>query len=192
VQVNGKAVLFCGASGAGKSTMAAALAQRGYPLVTDDFCTVTIADSRTPMVYPDGRKLKLWAQAIDELDLTAQRGARVRKSLEKFYVEPGEAFTEPLALGAVYSLREARPPNAPGIARPNAVDAALILRQSAYRPRLVSQMGQKESYFHVATAVADKAGIFHLTRALDFAAMPQVIGWLERHWSEIGLIERAA
>ena len=110
VRVNGKAVLFCGASGAGKSTLAAALAQRGYPLVTDDVCTLTLDGAGAPLVHPDGRQLKFWAQAIERLDLAAQRGERVRASLEKFYVEPGEVFTEPLALGAVYALREARPP----------------------------------------------------------------------------------
>jgi hypothetical protein len=192
VRVNGKAVLFCGPSGAGKSTLAAALAQRGYPLVTDDFCTVTVNGSGPPLVHPDGRQLKLWAQAIDRLDLAQQRGERVRQSLEKFYVEPGEVFTEPLALGAVYALREARPPLKPGIERPNVVDAALLLRRNAYRSLLVRRMDQKANYFHAATAIANVAGIFHLTRALDFAKMPEVIAWLEAHWLELRLMEKAA
>ncbi len=115
VRVNGKAVLFAGSSGAGKSTLAAALAQRGYPLVTDDVCTITANGAGAPLVHPDGRQLKLWAQAIERLDLAQQRGERVRKSLEKFYVEPSDVFTEPLALGAVYALREARPPHQAGI-----------------------------------------------------------------------------
>ncbi len=192
VRVNGKAVLFCGPSGAGKSTLAAALAQRGYPLVNDDFCTVTANRPDAPLVHPDGRQLKLWAQAIDRLDLAQSRGERVRKSLEKFYVEPSEVFTEPLALGAVYALREARPPHAPGIERPNVVDAALILRRNAYRPLLVRRMDQKANYFHAATTIANVAGIFNLTRALDFAKMPEVIASLERHWLEQRLTEKAA
>jgi hypothetical protein len=192
VRVNGKAVLFCGPSGAGKSTIAAALAQRGYPLVTDDFCTVSVNSSAGPLVYPDGRQLKLWAQAIDRLDLAQQRGERVRKSLEKYYVEPTEAFTEPLALGAVYVLREARPPHAPGIDKPNVVDAALMLRRSAYRPLIVRRLGQKANYFHAATAIANNAGIFHLTRALDFVKMPEVTVWLEQHWLDLALMEKAA
>ncbi|HUD86324.1 MAG TPA: hypothetical protein VMR17_07700 [Xanthobacteraceae bacterium] len=192
VRVNGRAVLFCGPSGAGKSTLAAALAQRGYPLVNDDFCTVTANGADGPLVHPDGRQLKLWAQAIDRLDLAQSRGERVRKSLEKFYVEPSEVFTEPLALGAVYALREARPPHASGIERPNVVDAALILRRNAYRPLLVRRMDQKANYFHAATTIANVAGIFNLTRALDFAKMPDVIASLERHWLEQRLTEKAA
>jgi hypothetical protein len=58
-------------------------------------------------VHPDGGQLKLWAKAIEWLDLAQSRGERVRASLEKFYVEPGEVFTEPLALGAVYATLSA-------------------------------------------------------------------------------------
>ena len=95
VQVNGKAVLFCGSSGAGKSTLAAALAQRGFPLVADDLCAITLAAGAAPMVQPDGRHLKLWAQAIEKLDLAEKRGALVRNRLEKFFVEPMGALAEP-------------------------------------------------------------------------------------------------
>jgi serine kinase of HPr protein (carbohydrate metabolism regulator) len=52
--LNGKAVLVCGGSGAGKSTVAAALVQRGYPLVTDDVCAVSPSGTAAPVVHPDG------------------------------------------------------------------------------------------------------------------------------------------
>ncbi len=192
VCVAGKAVLFCGASGSGKSTLAAALGERGYPLVTDDVCAITFGDTDSPVVHSDGRQLKLWAQAIEHLELQERRGARVRSRLEKFYVEPSDAFSETLPLGAVYALREARPPHAPGIDRPSAADAAMVLRRNAYRPLLVRRMQQRAQYFHAATAIANVAGIFHLTRPLDFAAMPTVIERLQRHWRETGLTEMVA
>jgi hypothetical protein len=192
VRVNGKAVLFCGAAGAGKSTLAAALAQRGYPLVNDDACSVSVEAGVAPRLHPDGRQLKLWAQAIDQLELAPARGERVRAKIEKFYVTPSEVFTEPLPLGAVYMLREARPPHVPGIDRPNVVDAALLLRRNAYRPRLIRQFNQRDNYFRAAADIANAAGIFHLTRALEFTKMPDVIGWLERHWYDLRLSEKAA
>jgi|SRR5580658_910583 hypothetical protein len=187
VAVNGKAVLFMGVSGAGKSTLAAALGRQGYPLVTDDLCVVRIDAAGTPLAHPDGRLPKLWTQAIDRLELGARRGPAVRGRLEKFYVEPlRENAAAPLPVGAVYALREARAQFVPGIERPNIVDAALLLRQNAYRPRLVATMDQKALYFHLAAAIGNKAGVYHLTREMSFAAMPAVISHLEQHWAETG------
>jgi hypothetical protein len=189
VEVSGKAVLFCGPSGAGKSTISAALTRRGYPLISDDLCGITVAE--TPMVHPDGRQLRLWEQAIVGLELGANRGAPVRPPLQKYYVEPANSASSALPIGAVYALREARPPREPGIERPNAIDAALLLRRNAYRPALIARTGQKAEYFKAAAAIADaSAGIFYLTWPLDFAAIPEVISWLEDHWAEIGLTGR--
>jgi hypothetical protein len=192
VRVNDKAVLFCGPSGAGKSTLAAALAQRGYPVMTDDFCAVTVTPAGAPMVHPDGRHLKLWAQTIERLGLNGRSGARVRSRLEKFYVDPGLIEADALPLGALYALRQAPLPEVAAIERPTAVEAVPILRRVAYRPRLVSRMGQRVDYFHAATAVANHAGIFYLSRAIDFAAMPRLIAQLERHWGDIGVAKQAA
>ena len=184
VELNGRAALFLGASGAGKSTLAAALAQRGYRLVTDDFCVISLDADGGPFVNPDGRLPKLWAQSIKQLDLEGRQGRPVRGRLAKFYMEQmgTPAAAEPLPTGPVYALREARAPFAPGIERPNVVDAALLLRQNAYRPRLIAQMDHGPLYFRVAAAIGNAGGVFHLTRPMDFAAMPATIDQLERHW----------
>ncbi len=183
VELDGCAALFLGASGAGKSTLAAALMQRGYRLITDDFCVVSLDAGGRPMVNPDGRLPKLWEQAITHLGLGDRQGRPVRGRLAKFYMErmAGPALAaRPLPTGPVYVLREARGPHEPGIERPNVVDAALLLRQNAYRPRLID--GPGPLYFHVAAAIGNSGGVFHLTRPMDFAAMPETVAQLERHW----------
>lgn len=192
VRVGGKAALFCGQSGAGKSTLAAALTRHGYPLVTDDICALTFDAQGHPIAMPDGRQLKLWAQAIEALELSDGRRDAVRSVLEKFYVEPMAALADSLPLGPVYGLREARAPLVEGIARPNVVDAALLFRRSAYRPLLIERMDQKTHYFEAAARIADTAGIFQLSRTLDFARMSEVIAWLEGHWADMGLVREAA
>lgn len=192
VEVDGKAIVFCGSSGAGKSTLAAALVQRGYRLITDDVSAITLSDAAPPLVHSDGRQLKLWAQAIEKLELAEIRGDRIRGCLEKFYVEPREAMTEALPLGAVYALVEARPSINPGIEQPNVVDAALLFRRHAYRPLLVNRFAQKQHYFSAAAQIVNRSGVFRLIRPLDFAAMADVVSWLERHWRDIGVMEQAA
>ena len=191
VRVGGKSVLFCGNSGAGKSTIAAALGQHGYTLHADDVCAVTVGKDGVPVVQPDGRQLKLWAAAIEKLCISARRGAPVRSKLEKFYLESPESVLEPLALGAVYVLRDTRAPLRDGIEETNIVDAAIQIRKSAYRPRLVRLMNQDENYLRSASAISSRAGVFFLNRPLDYAAMPDVIGGLEAHWRQIGILEGA-
>jgi len=171
--------------------IAAALAQRGYRLITDDVCAITLTADGVPIVHPDGRQLKLWAQAIEKLELEGVRGGRVRGSLEKFYVEPREATTEALPLGAVHAPHETSHRDDPGIERPNVVDAALVLRSNAYRPLLVARLEQEQHYLHAAAQISNKSGIFLLKQPLDFAAMPNVVSWRERHWRDIGVTENA-
>ena len=191
VAVGGAAVLFCGPSGAGKSTLAAALTSRGYPLVADDFCAITLPAEGAPMAQPDGRRLKLWAAAIKKLDLAESLESPIRNQIEKFYVKPAKTSPLPLRIGAVYFLRETKPPHGSGIERPNVVDAALMLKRNAYRPKLVHEMQQKEEYFRAAAVIAEFSCIHYLTRPLDFTAMQEVVAWLEDHWHSIDLTRSA-
>lgn len=191
VCVNGKAVLFCGPAGAGKSTLAAALMQRGYPVMTDDLCGIDLQGP--PLVHPDGRQLKVWVEAIEQLDLNERRGPPVRLGIQKYYVEPPETCKTALPVGAVYLMREVVPPQqSPGIEPTNIAEAVFSLQRNAFRPRLVHRMGLQGAYFKAMAAVANTAGVFLLRRPFGFAAMPRVVDWLEDHWAEIGLAERVA
>lgn len=191
VGVDGKAVLFCGASGAGKSTLAAALARRGHMLLADDICTLAIDADARATVYGDGGGLKLWAQAIERLQLTPHRGAPLREKIQKFHVSPPARTADALPLGAIYAIREARPPYAPGIERRNIVDAALLLRRSAYHPRLIEPLAQRPLYLHAA-ALGNHAGVYTFTRRIGFDELPAALDTLEAHWRTTGGLERAA
>lgn len=190
VLVGGRAVLFCGAAGAGKSTLAAALSQRGHAPVADDMCALGFEASGPPQVWGDGRRLELWSDAIDQLGF--ERKAPVRAGLQKFHVDAGAAPAGPAPLGAIYVLREARPPSRMGIERADVMDTVLAVRRSAYRPRLVEAMDQKAAYFGAAARIGDTTGLFRLARPLGFARMDEVLARLAAHWAEAGVLERAA
>jgi hypothetical protein len=66
VEVAGAAVGFLGARGAGKSTMAAALLGRGYPVLADDILAVSL-QSGLPQALPGFPQLKLWPDAVAAL-----------------------------------------------------------------------------------------------------------------------------
>ncbi|MCA1199570.1 hypothetical protein K9B35_16500 [Sphingomonas sp. R647] len=193
VRVGDHAVLFCGPSGEGKSTLAAALGEAGHDLVADDFCRIELREGAAPLVHPDGRQMRLWEDATEGLGIAGRRGAQVRAAIRKFYVAPRAVSDRPLAIGAIYALREARAPFAPGLHVPNLVDAALIVRRNAYRPLLVREMDQKQLYFDAAARLVRDVEIRILARPLDFGAMPDAVATLQAHWRALGLsVERAA
>lgn len=189
---DGRAALFCGASGVGKSTLAAAFVERGYPMVADDQCAVVLDGANVPVLYPDGRYLKLWSRSIDALALDRDAAVPMRGGFEKFYVEPGRNSIAPHRIAAIYVLAEAKPPAVSGITRLNVVDGTNVVLANAYRPQLVRRMNQRGEYFRVGAALAGSAGLYTLTRPLRFSAMAETIVTLEQHWAEIGMNTAAA
>ena len=185
VAVAGGAVLFCGPTSAGKSTLAAALGRRGYPTICDDLCAIDMTAPGAPRVLADATTLKLWGQAAKQLGL--EPGPPVRAALRKHHVAPPAGAVATAPVRAIYVLIEARAPDTPGIARPNVVDLALLMRRSAFRPNVVRALDQQAAYLAAAAQLANAAGVFTFRRRLGFERMDAALDQLEAHWAEIGL-----
>ena len=82
VAVGGAAVGFLGARGAGKSTMAAAMHDRGYAVLADDMLAVRLQDS-VPLVAPGFPQLKLWPDVLVALGRDPDVLPAVRASYSK-------------------------------------------------------------------------------------------------------------
>jgi hypothetical protein len=186
VAKGGRAIAICGPSGAGKSTLAAALCRDGCFFATDDLCVVALDEHRRPVVLPDGRRLKLWKESIDKLDLAGRQGEVVRDSFEKYYIEPFDTAAEPPRLSAIYVLREALRPieeSIQGLALPDAMRA---LDYETYLPELRVKMGHKPEMLARAAAMLGHARVFLLIRPRGFEHMPETVGALRAHWDALG------
>ncbi len=80
---------FLGDSGAGKSTTAAFLEQRGHRVISDDICLLDDGS----WVIPVAGWLKLWRESFDNLGQVPDEGARVFSQTDKYrrYLEPTPA-----------------------------------------------------------------------------------------------------
>ena len=97
------AVVFAGDSGYGKSTLAGAFHQRGFPVLADDVCPIDT--TALPIVLPANPFLTLWADAANRLGMNPQHLRRARSGLEKYILPLGEGFAaEPAPLHAIYVL----------------------------------------------------------------------------------------
>lgn len=181
IEVDGGAVVFCGQSGAGKSSLVAALCAAGYPLVTDDVCCLNFG-RRGPMVIPDGRCLKLWSDTISHFGLDRYRRGQIRSGIEKFWVEPPAAATEPLPLRAVYLLGKG---DAFSLSRPPLVNAVEQLRAHAYRPRLVKALGQEALWLNRSGVLAAHAPVYQWQRPWSLDQLPGSIAQLRDQWSRL-------
>ncbi|HYP04707.1 MAG TPA: hypothetical protein VER03_00610 [Bryobacteraceae bacterium] len=186
VVVDGKAALFCGHSGAGKSSLVAALCQSGRSFITDDIAVVQFHDG-VPFIVPDGRRLKLWADAVERLSLTEYRGPAVREGIEKYWVNPPNPAPQArYPVGEVFFLREIRSQEPTHIERLSSVDTARSLRATAYRPRLPAAMDQEATWFTGCSALTRHIHAYSLTRQVPFDAADECLSMLDAHWRGAG------
>jgi hypothetical protein len=65
VNVNGSAIAFLGVSGAGKSTTALTLMERGYPLLVDDLAAIDVQQNEA-LIHPGFPRLKISPEISDD------------------------------------------------------------------------------------------------------------------------------
>lgn len=105
VEVGGRAVAFLGAQGRGKSTMAAAMVDRGHPLLTDDL--LALGDSTSEVaVMPGYPRVKLWPDAVRGLNRDPTDLPHLYPGIEKHVLDCSASFARrELPLGRVFILR---------------------------------------------------------------------------------------
>ena len=183
VSVDGHAMLFCGASGEGKSTLAAMLSSRGYPLLNDDVCNLSRRPDGTFVVRADGRMLKLWATSLQELHQESS-GPPIRTGVPKFYAQPLSTDEAERPVKTLFILSTCEGGEDPTMQRMTLAQAMVALRESAFRPGLVAAMGQHESYFRTSVELCRQAELYLLRRPKDFGRAEAVLDLLETHWKQ--------
>lgn len=182
---DGRAFVFCGSSGAGKSTLAAALSRSGDAFLADDVCAIELAHDGSPLIHPDGRELRLYADSIGKIGLRDAIGRKVRSQVEKFHVGPPLRSTEGIdgvPLAAIYMLADSNAAAPPGItALPHLAAAQALLRQT-YRRRLALAYCSEGHLVTRTAALLSHAQVFDLHRPRDFALLDDTLARLRDHW----------
>ena len=106
---DGRVIAFLGDSGWGKSTLAAALEERGSRLISDDCVTLRASDAGVSLV-PSYTGLRLNEDSIATLGLADQRWTSVSHYSEKRQIEPATpVHQQPLLLDTLFVMDEPDP-----------------------------------------------------------------------------------
>ena len=147
------AVLLLGRSGIGKSSLAAALVERGYPLLADDVTGVMLDAGGRPVALPACAHQKLWAHTLDKMKWRPRARAKVRRDMEKYWVRAERHCATPLPVRAAFVLNSARRPD---IAIESVSPSAafwMLWRYTHYR-RVMDALGQRPAHFRAVTTMA--------------------------------------
>lgn len=164
IQVNGKAVLFCGVSGIGKSTLAGAFFKRGYPVLADDVCALSSGDDGIPMVLPGFPQIKLWADAVSKLEEDFAFLTRVRQKLEKYGFPLKNGFcADPTPIDRIYVLSTTNSDRFE-IVSVNGLEKFNTLVKNTYRFRFTEGLGSKPEHFNQCAVVGRQVAVRQVTR----------------------------
>ncbi|MFD2328451.1 aldolase [Cohnella sp. GCM10020058] len=167
VLINGKVYAFIGDSGAGKSTMASCLVQRGYPLISDDVIAIAGPNEAAPYVMPAYPQQKLWQTSLDGLGLQDSSFKPIIERVEKFAVPVPDAFSgSPVPIGGIFVLSRSESKEVEISEVPRFLGMA-ILQYHTFRRSLIDGFGLNEWHFRSAVALAGRVPLRKLGRPLE-------------------------
>jgi hypothetical protein len=183
VEVNGRAAIFVGPSGGGKSTLAGALHQRGYRILADDVGVISFSPAGVPFVIAAYPQIKLWADSAQLLGKNPDELRRIMDSMEKYGLPLEEGFAgTPLPLERVYELEVGSSQDLELI-EVQGMDKLVVFVNHTYRRQFLAGNPGKKRHFEQCGRAARHCRVSRLRRPWDTARLPEVVELLEKDWT---------
>jgi hypothetical protein len=177
VSVNGRAAALVGDCGTGKSTLAAAMLARGFPLLTDDLMVLRRAHSAWD-VEPGVARIKLFPSVARRVLGADRAGAPMNPGTSKLVLplDASSAVDSPIPLAVIYVLdpptgqrRQVRATIAPL----SGVTAFMEIVRAAFNV-IVTDRRRLASQFAFAAHLSGTVPVRRVSYARRFAALPGV------------------
>ena len=144
---------FMGESGQGKSTMAAAMHARGFPVVADDLVAVSITPGG-PLVFSGFPRLKLYPDSLRAIGEEPERFAELHPAVVKRgHMAQGAAPHIPLSLRRVYLLQRGE---AAGVEPLRGVSAMMELTRHTFGKWMLDESLRRSQFEQTAELAAQQ------------------------------------
>lgn len=154
IEVNGKAVIFSGISGSGKSMLAAAFKNNGNKILSDDISAVSFNANQQAIIHPGFPRLKLWHDSLIKLGESLDNLPRVRNQIDKVWLDANDNFSvNPLPLSMIYMLGMLPAENSK-IEPLRGVDKFNALKNNTYRVNFIRGFDLMQQHFMLCTKLS--------------------------------------
>ena len=182
VSIRGDAIALVGEAGAGKSTTAAALALRGWPVLCEDVCAFDECGGKF-LVRPAYPRVSLWPDSTEFLFSSQEALPLIVQGWEKRFLplDGTRAYFAGRAapLSAIFLLAaRSTDKSAPYVEPISARVALLQLVQDTYMNWLLNSH-QRALEFDVLTRLVTSVGCFRVTPSSDPARLPLLADLIE-------------
>jgi len=167
IAIEDKAIALVGPAGSGKSTTAAAFAERGYRVLAEDVVTIDDLFDRF-LVRPGYPCIRLWPSGVKALYGSETHLPKLTPNWDKCYLDLTQQFQgEPLPLAAIYQLGERRHDAcAPFIETLDRTEGLMSLIANTYATKLMDkEMRARE--FELLTRVVSHVPVRRVTPHAD-------------------------
>ncbi|MGG3280297.1 aldolase [Paenibacillus solani] len=174
IVINEKAYGFVGHSGHGKSTLASAFLQQGYPLVTDDIIAVTLDHHHVPYVTPAYPQQKLWQESLDVFGMNSNQ-FRPLFDRETKYAIPVESHfaSATLPLAGIFELIKTDCEQV-SIRAIEKLERLPLLYRHTYRKSLLQDSGLTKWHFDMTARISSSVAIHQLLRPSNQPTVQQL------------------
>ena len=180
--------MFIGRSGAGKSTMAASFHDRGFRILTDDVCVVTMDPMGGFLAQPGIPRLRLIADAVVASGRRIEELEPAFDDWNKYNVSlAGQAAPDAIPIGSIYLLDRAEDDEKGlQLERLTGSDAVNALMTNIYRGAYLRRLAGKRNSLLACISLADSVPVFRARRVWGHGEIDPHTRILEQHARSIG------
>lgn len=182
---DGTAALFCGQSTAGKSTLAARLAQQGHEALADDISAVDLPADAPPLCTPGLARTKLWRDAVERLGMVNQTGphTRVVPDLDKHSL-PVTTSRRAVPVSHIYELQVDESSQSSLVMTPIVgVEKITAMLANIYRPGYLLTMGRQKQLMAAVARLAPRVQMHRIVRPRQGDTLEAILDLLQAAWA---------
>lgn len=178
----GISVAFLGPNGTGKTSLALALQDQNWALLTDDLVPISF-DGATALVHPSFPQVRLWPEHALQMLGSISGLERAHPYYEKLRVglSADQSASQAEVLTVIYLPRRQREQAHPTFESVDGTPAFFRLMANSFVPDLLDVPDRREAWFERLASILERVPVYSVVYPDDVSLLPDVASAVAHH-----------